>query len=191
MRRYLGLREENPSEPTRDLLRLLLNEMQDQFWIPSRIPTKDTKGCLDKLQGLVNDYGKVKKLSVDRRKEPPAHFAMKMDQLCDIAHSKAEQLIRSRKNLEWKSDLDFLKEQRTNAQMATIDEVLPTKQTKRNGRKVSKVQKVKENRMQAPSISLIEILEENEETESNVDMVVPPAKKKIRIESSSAKRKAD
>jgi len=123
---------------------------------------------------VVNDFLKVKKLSVDRRKDPPADFAMKMDQLCDIAHGNAEQLIRSRKNLEWQRDLDFLRGQRSNPQMGTIGRNLTTRKRKRNERKVSK-----ENQMQAPSISSMEIPQENQATESNVDTVVPPAKKKI------------
>ena len=68
LRRYLALREENPAPyPKRDLLRIVLNELVENFWLPSKIPTKDTNDCLRQLQTLIDEYVKLMKYSIARR----------------------------------------------------------------------------------------------------------------------------
>ena len=192
LRRYVGLREKYPPpHSTRDLLRIVLDEMCNKFWIPSRIPTKPEKNCLDQLVKLVSKYEQIMKFPEDRRQKKKLGFETEMNELCDIAHPNAENLMRSSGNPEWKVDIEFLQGQRQVPQIGVMmghDNVLARKEKNSDGRSMtlSSRRKKEEERKKNKSIATVEesISSTEEEKEHDEEFPLPLSKKTKKMNSS-------
>ena len=79
------------------------------FWEKSRIPTRDVKHCISKLEALYDEWRQIQKhagRTTSSHMEKESAFQSKLDDLFDIAHADAMERI----NLE--EDKQFLINQR-------------------------------------------------------------------------------
>lgn len=112
-------------------LRSAAKEVIDQvlpFWEKARIPTRASQHCIKKLEKLYQEWTKMKKHK-DRETQPhkdqEAAFVGKLDDLFDIAHSDAMNIMKIQE------DRDFLTAQRDKGRpgvMGSVDMVLTGKE---------------------------------------------------------------
>lgn len=77
------------------------------FWLQARLPIRDLYKCADKLIKLYNEWRRVsKKSSKGKANKDQAEFLENLDNLFDIAHNNALQMIRI------EEDREFLLKQR-------------------------------------------------------------------------------
>ena len=117
LRRFLFIRDKSPNSSKRSSAKTVYLELLSKFWGPSRIPMKPEKKCIDQIINLFNSFEKLKKTPLKRREKAEnseliRSFLDEMHSLCDLSHSKAEELLEKSGNPEWKVDLDFLVGQR-------------------------------------------------------------------------------
>lgn len=67
------------------------------FWRKSRIPTRKTDQCIDKLLKLYDEWQKIFTRTAGKEKERRDLFVEIMDDLFDIAHSEALEQIKNEK----------------------------------------------------------------------------------------------
>lgn len=111
--------------------RIILKKNYDhalsRFWIPSRIPTKAEKNCLDQMDHLIWKYESLKKtksrITSAASQEKIKQFVDSLQSLFDISHSNAEKLLQKSGNPEWLIDWPFLQDQREIPQVGCMDGV--------------------------------------------------------------------
>ena len=189
LRRYLALREENPPPCSiRKLLTLVLDELLSKFWIPSRIPTKDEKECLDNLQKLVKQLDTVRKWPHDRRQRHFDDFNAKLNSLCDLSHRNVEQLLRSSGSPSWRIDLEFLHGQRETPQRGIMqgnDCVLANKEKIQEEKRLKlQVRREKEKQRRSETLSTVAFphKEKEQRKDNDADYVAPSSKNKRKKE---------
>lgn len=67
------------------------------FWEKARIPTRDFPRCVDKLRNLYNDWRNLQKHATrksENQRNKEKQFTEKLEDLFDIAHANALQLIK-------------------------------------------------------------------------------------------------
>ena len=182
----MALRKENPPPCSiRKLLTIVLEELLSKFWIPSRIPTKAEKDCLDQLQKLVKRFDSIRKYSQNRRQKQIEDFNTELTSLCDISHRCAEQLLRSSGSPSWKIDFEFLQGQREKPQRGIMqghDNVLANKEKIKEKKRLQlEIRREKETRRKSQSVE-VSCADEEPENNNDPDFDAPLFKKKKKDE---------
>ena len=152
LKRYLFIRDNScgPFTSTvRAIAKIIYDEITSRFWIPSRIPTKPEKACLDQIVNLVGKYETLKKipnyrLNETKPQEKINQFVDHLKCLFDISHPNTYDLLEQSgstlsesPNGEWKIDWDFLIGQRQVPQLGCmdgVDKILHAKERERKER---------------------------------------------------------
>lgn len=64
LRRFSSLREANPRTKIRCLAKTIFEEMTVKFWLPSRVPMKGEKNCIDLIENVFHEYEMLRKTPV-------------------------------------------------------------------------------------------------------------------------------
>jgi hypothetical protein len=112
-------------------------EAIETFWAKARIPIRPKQHCIIKVEQLFNKWAGLKKNSkrdTDKQRENEAEFAQDLDNLFDIAHADALDLIKIQE------DKEFLIAQRQPGRqgcIGSVDRTLTLKEARAAKRKVA------------------------------------------------------
>ena len=139
------------------------------FWDKARIPTQDKQHCILKLEKCFKKWKSLKKnknRQTDTQRNNEQSFLKDIDQLFDIAHANAMELMTN------EEDREFLKLQREGRQgtMSGVDKKLDWKEKrikKRNSMKEEQKRKTSEEMNELDSTVTFESTDEDEKEESS------------------------
>ena len=169
-----------PPFPTRDLARIVLEEMLSKCWIPLRIPTKNEKHCLDQITKFAKLY----------QRDRLDAFNHKLNQLCDIAHVNVEELIKISGNQEWKIDFQFLEGQHQVPQkgsMAGEDRILARREENRERKRINFEARKANEVKQRGTLETDSLHDSSEDTTDDYEIYVPSPKRVKRDDSVALK----
>ena len=158
LRRYLSLRFDSAlCKKKRDIAEEVLSELMNTFWLPSRIPTREKKHCIDIILKLATAYENLKKTPVARRETNACSkkiqiFLASLHSLCDLSPTNCYDILRQSGYDEWETDWNFLVGQRLTPQVGSmegVDKILAAKEKKKMER-----EKLQENRLMNERIRL-------------------------------------
>jgi hypothetical protein len=121
---FYNLREVKLS--VRDSARLVINEVLI-FWQKARIPTREVRHCIPKLEALYNEWRNLQKNATRRsdvQLKKENEFIDNFNKLFDIAHSNAMNIINN------ELDKQFLNSQRQDGRPSGIDRTSYRKEKK-------------------------------------------------------------
>ncbi|KAK0046045.1 hypothetical protein Bpfe_024506 [Biomphalaria pfeifferi] len=102
-------------------------EAVQSFWLKSRLPIRKQQHCIEKIKDLYNEHRQLvknRKRNSDSDGLKQKQFSIKLDQLLDISHSSAAQMINN------EEDRQFLKLQQQSRAgcIGTVDKKLAAKE---------------------------------------------------------------
>lgn len=150
MRRFLSLRLLDVNKPTKQIFRVILDELKE-IWGRAAIPIKVDRNCLRQLLKIHQDWFAITKIKIDSRqtvnsKKHIANFKTRMNTLCDLSPSDVENKLKASRKTYWKEDFMFLIGQREYPQrgrMANVD---------RNEAQRANIQSLRSSRTNTPSL---------------------------------------
>lgn len=176
LRRYLSLRlDSSLSKKRRDIAEEILSELMNTFWLPSRVPTKEKKHCIDIILKVATAYEDLKKTPVARRKSTACSkkiqiFLGSLHNLCDLSPPNCYDILRQSGYEEWETDWNFLVGQRLTPQVGSmegVDQILAAKEKKKMEReKLTKNRLMNERmRLSTPEIEAEVMISDQSELE--------------------------
>lgn len=110
LQRFLHLRHDSPRMATRDICKILLQELKE-LWSRAGIPIKTDEACLQAIISLFHKWDDLKK-NVHRNSKPVMkkldHFNQHLDKLLDLSPADVESRLRRSRLPRWKDDWNFL-----------------------------------------------------------------------------------